>query len=176
MSYTSVVNRKKRDVFRLFPDLGHFYPRFRIFSAFSDKGQSTAIFGPTEFFPAVHACWWVHAKKKENTGFNSKNTKALQKMSPAVADTVEGLCSHKYLYLWHRGSIYILHCLFCVVDAGLDRLLSPVLPMPASYLYSRFLLVRAISCPPNRSPAPSPFPVLRRCRRRGLHRIKNRTK
>ena len=70
-----------------------------------EKGQNTAILGPTGFFSAVHACRGVHANKKTKQGSTKKTPKISKKLSPTTSNTVNGPFNHKDLYLWHRGSI-----------------------------------------------------------------------
>ena len=89
-----------------------FFFFFRHFLA-PEKGQNTAIFGPTDFFSAVHACRGVHAKKKKRSS-TQKTPKISKKLSPTASNTVNGPCNQKDLYFWHIGIMYEV-CASCVV-------------------------------------------------------------
>ena len=73
--------------------------------------QNSGFFRPTVFFSAAHARGVVSAKKKKGTLWLKKLPKISNQWSPAASDTVKGLCKHKDLFLWHRGSIVMIECL-----------------------------------------------------------------
>ena len=47
-------------------------------------------------------------KNKTKQSSTKKTPKISKKLSPTTSNTVNGPCNHKDLYLWHRGSIYVL--------------------------------------------------------------------